>query len=553
MASAGMNKSGTQDILEARTKITGWVVRPGFPGTQIVNDELVISGTGAGVVYALIEYVSGGTTQERFLMHNGVQVASASGQSALITLPMSLADGDRLWLEGHVSSDFSDRDRVATSSYLYYDQTTQDFPVSSDPVTNWYVHPSMGVGAQSAVDDVAIGWDVNAGIGKQADLDASRSTTWSVDAGMYVGVKRTAGADAAIGWGVQADMLHLRKPQTPQVLWEESSISIHTADGRVLGALLCRGIDGLSWSRERREVSTCEITALTQADPELMEDIRPWVHWVTVWHGDVPVWSGPIQSATLGRTVTRIVAKDPATFMWRTRVPVTRTWSNVDPTAIAADMLQSMNELHQLQATPVVLPAAIERFTYSATADSRMLHQMFDDLAKLGLEWTVVAGRFVLGRFPERPVASLAECDFLVEIERLRDGSATFNDVRVQGQNWAHSVQAPLAGLRLQTLVSLDDVFGVSNIEKAAQLYAQETATLRDTLIVPASASLHPEAEVGLDDLIPGKYLSVQAAGISALMVVDQMRVTVSPSSSNTEVSLVAVSTPNELADAAGG
>lgn len=557
MSSMGMDKSGSETVnAGAWVKLTGFTVRSGFPATNIVNSTLVLDESGVGnIEFRVSVQLTGDTQQVRVVLNGTTVLGSAVNQGVVGTVPgVSVSAGDTLELQFYSDSGFTQRRTVtATSTYVAFTQTTQDHPAGAGPNIGWYTSSTVNLERAVQPDATTVGWNVQAGIGKEAEIATSRSMGWSTQADLYVGQKYDVAANPTIGWAVSADIEVLRKAQPPEVLWEDTAVSIHTADGRLLGTLLCDAMDGLVWGRERREVSGCEIGALTQADPELIEDIRPWVHWVTVWHGQAPVWSGPIQSATIGRTRTRIVAKDPATFMWRTRVPITYQWADTDPTRIAETVLGYMNELHGLTAAPIVLPAVTEAFTYSATSDSRMLHQMMDDLTKLGLEWTVVAGRFILGKFPSGPVASLAECDFLVEIERLRDGTATFNDVRVQGQNWAQTAVAPLAGLRLQTLVSLDDVFGVSNIQKAARLYAEETSAIRDVLVLPSSASLHPEADISLDDLIPGKNILVQAQGVSSVMTVDQVTVSVSVNSFDTQVTLVAVQDRGEVAELVGG
>lgn len=556
MSSMGMNKSGTQTLARASwVKLTSFTVRSGYPDTVISNDALVMNAPGIGDITFQVSFESTGDVQQVRVVKNGSTVlGSAVNVGVLGTISgHSVTAGDTLELQGYSDSFFTTRTRVtATSTFLAFDQTTQDHPASSGPEVGWYTSSSVEAEKYAAANPTTLGWSTTAGVDLDVAAEVSPSIGWEVDAFLYKPENYEGTADTVIGWHTEADLTVLRKAQPPEVLWEDTAVSVHTADGRLLGALLCSSMEGITWGRELREVSSCEITALTQADPDLFEDLRPWVHWVTVWHGERPVWSGPIQQAAIGRTRTRITAKDTGTFMWRTRVPITRQWADTDPTKIAATVLASMNELHGITAPPIVLPAVTDAFTYAAVADSRMLHQMFDDLVKLGLEWTVVAGRFILGKFPEAPVATLAECDFLVEIERMRDGTATFNDVRVQGQNWAQSATAPLAGLRLQTLVSLDDVFGVSNIQKAARLYAAETAAIRDVLVLPPSSSLHPEADVDFDDLIPGKVLLVQAEGVSSLMRIDQVNVSASPAGFDTQITLVAIQNRGEIAELVG-
>lgn len=337
--------------------------------------------------------------------------------------------------------------------------------------------------------------------------------------------------------------------------FEDYAISVHTVTGQQVGDIPCRAILGLNWGRESTEVSTCDITINTPLVSDVIEGMRPLHHWVTVWGGDSPVWTGLILAMPMiTKNETTINCRDSAALMWRTRLPITRTWADTSPAGIAATVWQSMFELHRIRTTPVVLEGVVEEsFTVHAEGDSRMVHQFMDDLVKLGLVWTVVAGRPVLGRFPREPIAELQECDFLVELGRRRDGSQTFNDVRIQGQNWASSAVVELAGLRMQTIVSLDDMFGVSNIRRATALYAQESGSIRDELVVPSNASLHPDAPVDFDDLIPGKMFIVHTEEVSELMRLDQLQVSLTPERHEVQVTLVADPEPGEIAEESGG
>lgn len=557
MSSMGMDKSGNQTLaLNTWVKLLTWTVRTGYGSTVITNNTLVIDANSIGNIRFRGSFTSTGLGTQQFrVVKNGVTVlGSAANTNTTTTInAQALNNGDTLELQGFATTNsWNTVAGGAANTFLEYNQTSSEQSIGATPNIGWAVAATMALTSSMAASP-SIGWNVAASAALQRVMGATPVIGWNVVADAYVGQFYDIGATPVIGWDVEAEFLHIRKPEPPQTSWELITATVHTVDGRGLGVIPCSVMSGITWGRESREVSGCDIDMMTEGDPELLEDLRPWVHWVTVWHGERPVWTGPIQSVRIGRVTSKITARDPSTFMWRTRVPVTRTWADTDPTGIAASMLASMNDLHHIDAVPIVLPGITESFTYSATADSRMIHQAMDDLVKLGLEWTVVAGRFVLGAFSEDPVAELAECDFLVDIDRLRDGSGTFNDVRIQGQNWAQTARAPLAGLNLQTLVSLDDVFGVSNIQKAARLYAQEVAAIRDVLVVPSGASLHPEAQITLDDLVPGKVFKVSANGIANLMKVDQMQVSASPGTFDMQVTLVAVQGHGELAELVQG
>ena len=330
-------------------------------------------------------------------------------------------------------------------------------------------------------------------------------------------------------------------------------VTVHTVDGSRVGDLPCSVLGNQLWSRERNEVSRCEFNIATQAVPELVAELRPWLHWVTAWDGGVPVWTGPIHRVVMDDRITAVSARDVSTFMWRTRVPTTRTWETTDPGRIAANLWELMLEIHGVNAHPQVYPdPAAEKFDFQTVADSRMMHQAIDDLTKLGLDWAVVGGTPVFGPPVDGPVETLRECDFQTELRVVRDGVDTFNNVRVQGKNYAETHIEPLAGLNLQSLVSLDDLFGVANIQRATRQYTKNAARIRDVLEVPASASLHPDAPVSLADLVPGTQFLVQARGLSTVMVLDKAEVVSEAGTYDIRVSLESRSVATELGTATG-
>lgn len=330
------------------------------------------------------------------------------------------------------------------------------------------------------------------------------------------------------------------------------AVSVHTVTGEKVDDLPPSVLPSLMWSRERNEVSRCEFS-LHNAASDVAGELIPWHHWATVWEGQKPVWTGPIQRSSSGRVLTQVSARDTATFAWRTRVPVTKTWVGLDPSSIANEIYLRMLEIHRVRATPRILPDDLaDTFNFSVQADSRMVNQVMDDLTKIGLDWCVVAGVPVFGPPPSNPIATLYEADFMAEIEIVRDGVGTFNDVRLQGMNFAATSRQPLAGLNLQTLISLDDMFGVSNIQKATEQYARQKALIKDMLVVPSGASLHPEADVSLEDLVPGAVFLVQARGVENLMRLDSVEVETTAGSFNVAVTLETILDQSEL-DLLGG
>lgn len=557
MTSMGMDKSGTQTLpVSTWTKITGWTVRSGYPSTSIVNNCLVMDQVSTGNIRFRGNFSISGTTQQFRVVKNGVTVLGSAVNLATIgnISAVSMVPGDTLELQGFgsTSTSFTVVQAGAAQTFLEWNQTTSNQNIDGGRTVNWDRTAALGLGGPIGG---ARSWDwaTTGAMSRGGPIQATRSWVWDTTANLYKGQFYDIEADRPWDWGISADLLHIQPAKDLNVSFDDVAVSIHTVDGRGVVDFTCHMINGITWGREQRQVSPCQILLATQGDEEGINSVFPLLHWATIWHAGKAMWRGMIQQVAIGSVQTTIELRDTSTLMWRTRVPITKTWADTDPTGIADSMLRSMLDLHRFQTKPVVLPGITEAFTYHADADLRMVNQMMDDLVKLGLQWTVVGGQFILGEFDAQPFAELNECDFLVEITKLRDGTGTFNDVRLQGQNYAQTAVAPLAGLRMQTLVSLDDVYGVSNIQKATQRYAAETAQIRDMLVIPGSATLHPDAPVSLAELIPGRVIKVNASGVTTLMKIDQMQFSITPDEYSTQVTLIAVQTQTELAELLSG
>lgn len=331
---------------------------------------------------------------------------------------------------------------------------------------------------------------------------------------------------------------------------DPATFAVHTRDGQMLGQV--EGATSFSWSRELNEVSQLSMTAGVQA---MADKIIPWYHWVTCWHGQALQWTGPIIKPVRSDRTLSIAARDVSKLMWATRTQLTRQWQQAHLGEIAADMWQAMLDHHRIRnARPMVLAPTAENGPYSvsATADQGYVHQDMAKLATLGLRWTVHRGRPVLGTQPVRVAVELDARHLAAGVEIHRSGERFANDVRLQGQNFAHTEYVPVGDLRIQSIVSLNDLRGVSNITKAGQEQAARSAMIRDELVVPPSSTLTPDAPIELTDLVPGIHIGVSALGLRSVRRVDKVEVTGNPTGTTVAVTL---STPENLTEieAAGG
>lgn len=332
----------------------------------------------------------------------------------------------------------------------------------------------------------------------------------------------------------------------------EYRVSLHDTTGVVVAELDCT--NGLAWSRALSEVSRCQLAGTTAAAQEVIDRVRPWVHWVSLFRGDDFVWTGLVTDLSVRSQTWTLTAKDLGTLMWRTRTQLTRTWIDTDPVRIAAQVWDSMCAFHSLPVPAARIIDSTTAYTVESVADRRMLHQAMDDLVKLGAEWTVIGSQalFLPTLRTEDVTLShtqLADCDFDAELEVLHDGTRLFTDVRFQGKNYAATATVPLGGLRLQTLVSMDGLFGEGNITRAAQQTVAKTGTPRRQVLVPSGAKLTPDAPITMAELVPGIIIPVWtdvSGGVRDLLRLEGVEVTVDAGTEAVKVTLGEVPDPGD-------
>jgi hypothetical protein len=112
---SGMTKSGAYSATTAYTKVTGWAADPAYPGTVIVNNELIVVGESTNATLSAsvqLDNTSGFNTRLYYirLMRSGsatpVQAfegvsitSSATPTVALSGTGLTLVNGERVWLE----------------------------------------------------------------------------------------------------------------------------------------------------------------------------------------------------------------------------------------------------------------------------------------------------------------------------------------------------------------------------------------------------------------------------------------------------------------------
>lgn len=329
------------------------------------------------------------------------------------------------------------------------------------------------------------------------------------------------------------------------IVTDEQVVSIHTHKGVQLFQFLPDEQMSMSWSREKSQTSVCDLIVPTPFATNQLPNLQPWVHWLTVWdgHGSDVLWRGPLQGVTATRKNLTLTARDPSAYYGKTRTPLTKRWEAIDPAVPAGALWEQMAEDKGLNIKPIVRPDPLgDRFDIDLVRDAGMVEADFQGLVQKGLRWYVVAGQPILGPLPLRAVASLGEDDFIGDgLQLQRDGSQTANDVVLRAADVISRARIDVPGQNLQAIVNVDDMFGVSNADKAVRQYVRYTGQVRDTLVVPEDSQLHPDAPVGIEQLMPTARFNIEAFGLLSLMELRSVKVSLTPSATTVSVSMESV------------
>lgn len=342
------------------------------------------------------------------------------------------------------------------------------------------------------------------------------------------------------------------------IVTAHQTVSLHTHSGIQLYQFRPEQQQQLSWGREAKETSQCQVTLSAGVDDGRLLDIDPWVHWLSVWDTEAAnpalLWTGPIQKPVISRDTITITARDVSVFGARTRMPLTKRWDAADPSTIALELWNNMVEAHALSVHPIARPDPEgDPFDFNVEKDAKMVDETISDLVNLGLKWTVVAGVPILGPAPLDPIAALDENDFPTGgITLTRDGSATFNDVLLRAADNIAQTRVPIEGMNLQTIVHVDDMFGVTNADRAVKQYARHTAAIRDVITLPDNSVLHPDAPVVIDNLIPSTRFALSAYGRVTLQELRSVSVECSKGKAAVSVTMESVVDLPELAKFSG-
>jgi hypothetical protein len=340
------------------------------------------------------------------------------------------------------------------------------------------------------------------------------------------------------------------------VVTDDLIVSLHTHRGAQLYQFRPDQYTDCTWTRRQRDASSCDLTVPPDIDVDRLPDIVAWHHWLSVWDGerDTLLWTGPILEAKSNRRGLAIAAKDHGAYLGKTRNPITKRWDAADPSTVAGQLWAGMIAAQGLKTRAIVRPDPEgERFDFEVLQDDQTLDKTIGDLVNLGLRWTVVSGTPIIGPLALDAVETLDEDDFQGDgVTFVRDGRAIVNNVLVRGPDNLGRAGNDYYGQNLQGIANLDDMFGVSNVQRAADRYVQDSGAVKTRLELGAGTVLAPDAPVSIDQLMPGTRLVIEASGIRQLMELTSVEVNRAAGGATVKVTMEQVTPKIELIDVQG-
>lgn len=299
--------------------------------------------------------------------------------------------------------------------------------------------------------------------------------------------------------------------------------SVTEPGGRIVWASGMTGMEQFRFERVSSEASTASVNFLTEGG-YLADRLEPWGHVLNVFADDELAWQGILTEVGSTRSVVTVEAVDAGGYLPKRRIPSGRRWDQADASRIMAQMVvDAMSIGDPLRVSDGLLeyPSRVWAVV-DETANTVMLQDVVDDLVSAGLDWTVFAGRMIVGPGPTRhTTATLSDSHLGAGIRVLKDGRDVVTDVLVIGDGvWAmRAVEGDRLGI--QAIVEADGLVTVDACERRAEEELARYAVAPRRVELDGTVSLSPESPVELRELIPGVTVPVSTEQTGVLVAAD--------------------------------
>lgn len=322
----------------------------------------------------------------------------------------------------------------------------------------------------------------------------------------------------------------------------EYGVTLSEWSGRVVWRSTDTALGGLTWSRERCQMSKASLEA--RVPVAISETVEPWVHLLTVYRDEAVVWHGVVTRVAVRGQAMTVEASDGSVMFTRRRIPINRWWAQHDASQVMSTMVEDACAYQDACGVVEHMVTLESRLwvTASYTAGESMLSTVVDDLEKQGLVWTIAAGRLLVGPIGATHTTAQLTDQFLDgEMTIIKDGAECVTDMLVTGAGvWGQwGKQDTPVGL-LQGISKADGAAREAECEQQARRMVEESCVPPRRIEVSGGARLLPEAPVMIGELVPGVRVPVSSvqAGVLVGAEMQLMKVSVSVDSGGEKVSV---------------
>lgn len=325
--------------------------------------------------------------------------------------------------------------------------------------------------------------------------------------------------------------------------------------GRIVWQSPDRGLRKADWGRESTEVS--KATVQVHVPSHIADRIEPWMHCLTIYRAGDVVWHGVVMQVTATASGMSIVGWDGAGYFSRRRVPLARSWAQHDATQVMRTMVE--DACGPMDATGIVEGIVTREsrlwVTDSWTPSECMLDDVVDALVKMGLSWSVVAGRLLIGPVgAQHTTATLSDRDLDGDFTVVKDGAEVVTDCHVQGKGvWGQWMDGDSPLGLVQAIEKADGLVREGECIQMAERVVKDAGLVPRRLVVPSGARLLPTAPVSIAELVPGVRVPVSSSQtgvtVASVMQVREVSVSVDSGGEDVKVTLSETSITHEVTD----
>jgi hypothetical protein len=243
---------------------------------------------------------------------------------------------------------------------------------------------------------------------------------------------------------------------------------------------------------------------------------RPWKHELAVLRDNALVWCGPITRIEIGPDALTMMAVDLSEWVARRRVRADLSHTAADLATIAAAYYADA-----ISADPSIMlsvagtPTGVTATRAVLAVDSRLAGGEIAELARTGLDWTVVARSLAYGAPSTVLSGVLADDSLAATPQVVLDGSQTATTWNVTGPRGENGPTLTGTASSSGAIAEFGIVDGVAQEDRLAdQASADANAANRlaltaDVVAVIQEAVLRAASPIPLDQLVPGRLVDI--------------------------------------------